>query len=255
MRIETETPMAPSKFNGAFQENGAHTLAERITKGEQFRCIRYSNQVSEIDCTKAVRTLCLECATGHAIRRKNGLREPSWFAPIDILTSESEVEMAKKKAVKIITCPECKSNDVPEKARGLCSRCYRYVSQGRPVPPVEATDKRTLLVEHKDAPGVVFHRKDKAPTAKVETPEEIGKADDFEPFMAVSPSEGVMTHDMGGGKTEYVLDLGAFREGPAIIEWLVEMAQKDDTRTVEGHALDILRSHRRAKEMISARAA
>ena len=187
MRFETDSLQAPSKFNGSYQENGANTLAERIAQGLQFQCVRHpeEGQVSSQDCIQSARRLCRECATGQTIRRKNGLREPSWFAPIDIQIPKSEVEMAvkkKKSAPKIITCPECGRENVREKARGVCTRCYNYVAAGKPVPPLEEVAPASQA-------GLVRNKPQEARITKPEAPEQIGNADDFEPFMAVGPSD------------------------------------------------------------------
>ena len=45
--------------------------------------------------------------------------------------------MPKKKAEKkMIDCPHCGRN-MPQKAKGVCARCYNYIFKGVPVPPLE----------------------------------------------------------------------------------------------------------------------
>ena len=220
MRIEQETPEVPSKFTLTYSENGAHVLTQRISQGLQFRCIRYANQVSDTDCTKAVRTLCRECATGHAIRRKAGLTEPSWFAPIDIQPKEDLSKM--KSGIK--KCEGC-GKDKRIKARGLCSVCYNRSNRRGELPP-----KKEKLV----------------------------KVDNFEaiPVMDVGPPAKPVEHDMGGGKTELTIDLNVvvdqgFAEPDEVLQVMADFAgmARKQVRTPEAEVFALMRCAVRMKEI------
>jgi hypothetical protein len=244
MRIETDSLQAPSKFNGSFQENGAKTLAGRITQGLQFKCIRYGNQVTSTDCIKSVRTMCRECATGQTIRRKNGLREPSWFAPIDIQNQKSEDEMPtkkKKKEPKIITCPGCGRENMRLKARGMCARCYPYAAAGKPVPPLEDAAKVAVQAEAKPtterkpqpapqpAPEPVFY---------MEAPEQIGPLDDRTTATELTQADVDVQPDEGC--EELVIDLGVVVD--------MDLADRDEVLEVMADFADMAKSQVRGPE-------